>query len=429
MAQDKVESCMESLLRSVSLAALSTLLVLPGVVYASDQVGGTSGIAEERGIAGDIEAYRQVFRISPEEVDRAVEHKSVQVDSKSEKGQVDRLADRTDDQARAQQVQRAPLQAAKKIEGASVHARVECEQKQNTSAATNALAEKESDTEEAENVALAKRLAEAAAWTHFDLAHHYFSRLDLELADVEFEQSILNKADLPIVHRDYCLVCLVRFNIPKAIAEFMLATGLGVPVPYTPFEKAELDARAAKLHYRKALSYGRVNRWASAIAELKWALSYAPENPAIKRSLAFAYASSGLVEQAEGQYLSSFDADPNDAYSHADFAFLLYQEGKQDKAIGQLAKAVSLEPQVAALHIDLAWLSEKKGDLAKASGEMQEAVKLSPKHAILWAHLGRLLAQQGDGVAAREAYNKALALDAQQAEAKDGLNKLAEENP
>jgi Flp pilus assembly protein TadD len=276
--------------------------------------------------------------------------------------------------------------------------------------------------------AFAKQKAELAAWSHFDLAHHYQSRLDFELADTEFEQSVLSMPTVKIVHRDYCLLSLARLNLAKAIAEFMLATGLGEPVPYTPFEKDELDARAAKLHYRKALSYGRSNRWAPAIIELKWALSYAPKNPAIKRSLAFAYANAGKFEDAEQQYADSFAADPGDAYAHADFAFLLSEEGKGSKAVNQLSKAVELEPQVAALHIDLAWISEKNGDLERASKELQEAVKLSPKHAVLWAHLGRLLGELGKAADAKQAYSKAFTLDPQLAEAKEGLSKSDKAN-
>ena len=271
--------------------------------------------------------------------------------------------------------------------------------------------------------ALAKQRAELTAWSHFDLAHHYESRFDLELADTEFEQAILYMPDFKVAHRDYCLLSIARLNLAKAVAEFMLATGLGEPVPYTPFEKAELDARAAKLHYRKALSYGRSSRWPIAITELKWALTYSPENPAIKRSLAFAYASSGQFEEAERQYAGSFEADPNDAYSHADFAFLLSEEGKSTNAINQMSKAVELEPQVAALHVDLAWFSEKNGDRAKACKELQEAVKLSPKHAVLWAHLGRLAQELGDTSQSKKAYAAALALDPQLAEAKEALSK------
>lgn len=284
-------------------------------------------------------------------------------------------------------------------------------------------AELEARRNEEEAEALAKQKAEAAAWNHFDLAHFYESRFDLELADTEFEQAILNLPTLKIAHRDYCILLIGRLNLAKAVAEFMLATGLGEPVPYTPFEKAELDARAAKLHYRKALVYGRANSWAQAITELKWAELYAPANPAIKRSLAFAYASSGQFEAAERQYADSFVADPGDAYSHADFAFLLSEQGKGTNAINQMSKAVELEPRVAALHVDLAWFSEKNGDLALASKELQAAVKLSPNHAVLWSHLGRLSEQLGDTALAKKAYTQALTLDPQLAEAKAGLSK------
>lgn len=290
-----------------------------------------------------------------------------------------------------------------------------------------AAEKKEAEAEaqaEAEAEALAKQRAELVAWSHFDLAHFYESRFELELADAEFEETILNAPNLKVAHRDYCLLCIARLNLPKAIAEFMLATGLGEPVPYTDMEKAELDARAAKLHYRKAIAFGRTGKWPSAIIELKWAQTYAPLNATIKRSLAFAYASGGEFDKAEEAYSDSFKQDPSDAFSHADFAYLLSEVGKSKIAVGQMSKAVELQPRVAALHVDLAWFSEKNGDLERASKELQEAVKLSPKHAVLWAHLGRVSDQLGDHAAARKAYDEALALDPQSPEAKEGLSKF-----
>jgi tetratricopeptide (TPR) repeat protein len=263
------------------------------------------------------------------------------------------------------------------------------------------------------------------ALKHYYLAQHYIRRLDFNLAEVELQQAILYTPSLKVAHRDLSLVSLVQLKPLKALAEFLLAVGLYDALPATPFEKAELDARAAKLHYAKALSYGKVNRWNPAIAELKRAKRYTPDNLAIERSLAFAYASNGQFDLAEKQYELSFaNNDPEDAYYHADFAYLLAKEGKQDSALAQINKAVALKPDVPALHLDLAWFFENKGDLARASKEIKEAVKLSPNHAGLWAHLGRLLEKTGQSQEAKASYAKALSLDPKLAEAKDKFWKL-----
>ena len=258
------------------------------------------------------------------------------------------------------------------------------------------------------------------ALQHYYLAQHYIWRFDFNLAEVELQEAILFTPDLKVAHRDMCLVALAQLKPLRALAEFLMVFGIYDALPSTPFEKAELDAKATKLHYAKALSYGEAHRWAASIAELRRAKRYTSNNLAIERSLAFAYASNGQFDLAEKQYELSFTTDdPDAAYYHADFAYLLSKEGKQDSAIEQINKAVDLKPNVAALRVDLAWFFENKGDFAQASKELKEATKLSPNHAGLWAHLGKLLEKTGQSQEAKEAYAKAYSLDPKLAQARD----------
>jgi Tfp pilus assembly protein PilF len=263
------------------------------------------------------------------------------------------------------------------------------------------------------------------ATEHFQTAHKYVKRGDLNLAEVEMQEAIAAAPQIKAFHRDYCLVALAKFEPALAAAEFMLATGLGDPIPYSEQEKQDLDKKAAKLHYAKGISYGYKSRWIPAAAEMEKALEYTPQNATIKRSLAFAYGNEGRFDLAEKAYQDSFGQSPEDAFSHADFAFLLNEHGKQQSAFDQLAKAVELQPQSAALRVDLAWLCEKDGKFQQAGDELKEAIKLSPGHAVLWSHLGRVLEHEGDSAAAKAAYTKAVALDPNQDQAQEGLKKLA----
>jgi len=263
------------------------------------------------------------------------------------------------------------------------------------------------------------------ATDHFQIAHKYMNRGDFTLAEVEMQEAIANAPQVKAFHRDYCLIALAKFQPALATAEFMLATGLGDPIPYSEQEKKDLDKNAATLHYNKGINYGRKSRWIQAVAELQKALEYNPNNTNIKRSLAFALGSEGRFDLAEKTYEQTFGQMPDDAFAHADFAFLLSEHGQKQSAFDQLAKAVELQPQSAALRVDLAWLSENKGDYKKASQEIKEAIKLSPGHAALWSHLGRILEHEGDVPEAKAAYTKAVALDPDQDQARESLKKLA----
>jgi Flp pilus assembly protein TadD len=272
----------------------------------------------------------------------------------------------------------------------------------------------------------ARKTLEAKAAEHLYLARKYALRWDFSLADVEMEEAVSFMPDLKVVHRDYCLLAIAQGRFSLALAEFMLATGIGDPIPYTDQEVKLLNLKAAKLHYIKAISYAKEKRWSTAISELDLADKYAPLNPNIKHSLAFAYASAGQFNLAEQTYKETFELAPADGFSHADFAFLLSQEGKKDNAVDQMAKAVELQPDSAALHVDLAWFAENKGDMEKAANEIRAAVKLSPEHAGLWAHLGRLMEKVDRTAEAKIAYQRAIAIDPSEPDAKTALSRLSD---
>lgn len=259
---------------------------------------------------------------------------------------------------------------------------------------------------------------------HYYLANSYLQKWELGLAEVELEEAIKLAPEMKAAHRDLCVVSMAQGNILRGIAEFMMVTGLGEPVPYTEEEGKELDKKALVAHYKKGLALARKDQWKDAITELEWANTYGPEDFAIRRSLAFAYANIGDFTKAEQQYETTFKLAPQDGTAHADLAAFLQDMGKLDRAQEQLERAVELTPKAAALHVDLGWVAESRGDLSTASQEFKTAVELSPKHANLWAHLGRILERKGDRAEAITAYNKAIEIDPDQAEAKASLERL-----
>lgn len=262
----------------------------------------------------------------------------------------------------------------------------------------------------------------AMAQEHYDLARSYIKNWDWKLAELELEVSIMHDPYMRNLHRDYCLVSLLRGHLLRSVAEFMMAVGLADPTPLSALEKDQLTARGIKLHYNKGLKYGRKGRWQNATIELQRALQYAPNKPAIVRSLAFSYACNGEFAKAEHEYIHSFVLDPTDVYSHADFAFILFEHGQNERAIAQLNEAIKRSPKVAALHVDMGWLAEVNGDLGAAESELQEAIRLSANHAGLWSHLGRILEKEGNAEEAKHAYLQALALDPGQNDARERLS-------
>jgi Flp pilus assembly protein TadD len=272
---------------------------------------------------------------------------------------------------------------------------------------------------------MAEQALHNEALDHYELARAYLSQWNLEMAEMELKASLMCEPGIKVVHRDYVIVSLLRFNPLKALAEIMMVVGLGEPVPFSAEQKTKIKEDNAKAHYEKGIALAREGKWQDAITEYQWAISYHPSDARISRSLAFAYGNAGYFEQAEQEYATSFAQEPGDAFTHADLAFLLDKTGDKQKALEQMKEAVSLQPKATALHVDLGWLAESKGDLELAATEFETAVGLAPRHASLWTHLGKILARQGNRDRAREAYQKALSLDPKQADAEQGLQTLS----
>ena len=261
------------------------------------------------------------------------------------------------------------------------------------------------------------------AISHWNLARLYMGQWDLELAQTELDLAILSWPSMQVAHRDQCLVSLMKLNLMRSVAEFMMTVGLGEPIPMSDEEANSLIENGMVQHYKKGLAYTRQQKWKDAAVELEWAANLGPEDFAIQRSLAFTYANMGDFNRAETHYKRTFELAPHDGSSRADLAYFLADNGKLSEAEKALEDAIKVQPKATAYHVDLSFMAEKRGDLDTASRELQTALELNPKHADLWVHLGRVLEKKGDTTQAQDAFKKALLIDPSMAEAQNHLVK------
>ena len=312
---------------------------------------------------------------------------------------------------------------------------------ESATAANSEQSAQDLSTEEAKEAALSKSVQlkmeeeeqsiekqHDSAILHWNLSKQYYKQNDIDLTETELDLAVLNWPEMQVAHRDLCVLSMLRFNLGRCIAEFMMTVGLGDPVPLTEAEGNKLKEDGMIKHYKKGLYYARQEAWPKVVNELEIAANLVPSDFAVQRSLAYAYGNIGNFEKAEEHYKQTFDLAPSDGSSRADLAYLLARNGKVGAAKKEMEEAVKTQPKAAAYHVDLSWMAESDGDLQTASKELQTAVGLSPKHAKLWAHLGRLFEKQGDKSQAVEAYTKALSLDPQLDDAKEALEKLQTAN-
>ena len=117
-------------------------------------------------------------------------------------------------------------------------------------------------------------------------------------------------------------------------------------------------------------------------------------------------------------------AAPDSAESHMIMAGELAREGNHAKASAEYRAAIRLNPSLPGVHFQLAELLRTSTDptiSSQAEAEYMAALKANPYDALSWRQLGGIRNAKGDFKAAEGDYNKALALQPNDAEAKTGL--------
>jgi tetratricopeptide (TPR) repeat protein len=102
----------------------------------------------------------------------------------------------------------------------------------------------------------------------------------------------------------------------------------------------------------------------------------------------------------------------------------LARQGEHDKSIAKYREAIRLNPHLPGVHFELAEQLRAAADPklnAMAEGEYRAALKENQYDERSWCHLGEVLAEKGDFKSAQDAYNKALALQPDDATAKTDL--------
>jgi tetratricopeptide (TPR) repeat protein len=134
-----------------------------------------------------------------------------------------------------------------------------------------------------------------------------------------------------------------------------------------------------------------------------------------------AYRGARQFDKAVADYQSAIQTDPKLDIAH-------YELGATYQALDQHAKAISAFDQAITLRennagyyyarcVSLSWVS-RYGD---AANDCRRATRLKPGDAAMLATLGRLYEDMGQKAQAIETYKAALAINPNQAEAKEGL--------
>jgi hypothetical protein len=134
---------------------------------------------------------------------------------------------------------------------------------------------------------------------------------------------------------------------------------------------------------------------------------------------------SGRLIEARDIFFHVLSRDPKNAAAPNALGHLALAMNLKAMAQNMMTQAIMLQPGSAAYRKDLGELLLGMNRFAEAEGLLRSALQIQPADPLIMAQLGRAVAQQGRAAEARTFYDQALAIDANCAEAKRGMEELA----
>jgi len=196
-------------------------------------------------------------------------------------------------------------------------------------------------------------------------------------------------------------------------------------------EKAvELDSPVPEAHFELAKALRGLGETQRAAEEIK---TYQDLKKTDDTALAAASAVSqgdknladGKLSDATVRYREAVDAEPVNAAYKYKLSVALHQSGDTAGERAQLEEAIRLDPKLAAAQNELGFLLARAGDGNGAVEHFRMAVQAAPVWTDAWINLAGELAATAHYAEAREAVAKALALDPNNAEARELSDQLA----
>jgi tetratricopeptide (TPR) repeat protein len=178
-------------------------------------------------------------------------------------------------------------------------------------------------------------------------------------------------------------------------------------------DRVERDPREARL----LLVYGKIllqlRRPAAAVAVLRKAVRIAPRDGELHFTLGAAYEQLGDIDRAARHLRRSISIDPEDDRALNYLGYMLADHGiKLQEARRSIKRALELAPGTPEYLDSLGWVHYRMGEYGKAVSLLEDAVGAGGVDPVIFEHLGDAYKALGAMEKAREAYRRALELDA-----------------
>ncbi|MGH9809981.1 MAG: tetratricopeptide repeat protein, partial [Terriglobia bacterium] len=162
----------------------------------------------------------------------------------------------------------------------------------------------------------------------------------------------------------------------------------------------------------------REGRVSEAIMALRAYVKEHPGDAAATERLAFACHRLGDLPAAAAAFKSLCGILPSSASAASNLATVLGQMQRYDDALRHLDRAITLDKGFLDARINRAQILEMRGRSADAIDDFRSVVEANPDHKLAWYRLGHVLINLGRREEGQAAFDRAIALDPDYAEAR-----------
>jgi len=170
-------------------------------------------------------------------------------------------------------------------------------------------------------------------------------------------------------------------------------------------------------HQMLGNTFNAMRLWDEAEAAYRKSLRYHPNNRMVHKLLGEVLMRSGRHEEAIERFKAATRLDPVFAEAYFRLGYCERQVGRNDEAIRAYSEALTLEPQNVEFMNSLGAARIAKGDYQGAISDLSRAAAARPNHAGVQTNLGIAYFSLGQTQEALDHYRRAVALDPQQSNA------------
>ena len=162
----------------------------------------------------------------------------------------------------------------------------------------------------------------------------------------------------------------------------------------------------------------REGRVSEAVLALRSHVAAHPTDAVAIERLAFAFHKLGDLPAAAEAFKSLCSIQPLSASAASNFAALLGQMQHYDEALCHFDRAIALDKSFVDARFNRAQILEMRGRTSDAISDFRYVVETNPNHKLAWYRLGHLLINLGQREEGQLAFDRAIALDPDYAEAR-----------